>query len=139
MRKLLFQAMKNSTDLQEIVKGRIFQASRLGIHGPDGAIITDGVPERPFMTYRMHTDFPVGGGMGRREYSQVWANDDPGDYETIDEMLRLARLAVEAIPPQADFLEARWVETGVDLKDDAMGTINRYIRFQMTGSLRERN
>lgn len=139
MRKLLFQAMRNSTDLMQIVDGRVFQASRLGILGPDGSIFTGGVPERPFITYRMHTDFPVGGGLGRREYSQVWANDDPGDYETIDEMLRLVRRAVEAIPSQADFLEARWVETGVDLKDDAMGTINRYIRFQMTGSLRERN
>lgn len=138
MRKLLFQAMRNSADLQTIVHGRIFQASRLGILGPDGQPITEGVPDKPFITYRMHTDFPVMGGVGRREYSQVWANDDPGDYETIDSILRLVQLAVEAIPPQEDFLEARWVETGVDLKDDAMGTINRYIRFQMTGTHRER-
>jgi hypothetical protein len=130
-RTLLYQAMKGSQPLENIVHGRIFQASRLGIHDQDGVLITDGVPEKPFITYRMHTDFPVGGGMGRREYSQVWANDDPGSYVQID--------AVEAIPPQDGFLEARWVETGVDLKDDAMGTINRYIRFQMTGSLRERN
>jgi hypothetical protein len=133
MRKLLYKALKNSTDLGQIVNGRILEASAIG------SKLWPGVPERPFMTYRMHTDFPVIGGAGRREYAQVWANDDPGDYETIDEMLRLARLAVEAIPSQADFLEARWVETGVDLKDDAMGTINRYIRFQLTGTLRERN
>ena len=86
----------------------------------------------------MHTDFPVKGGMGRREYSQWWANDDPGDYLRIDRMLELVRLAIESIPSQGLFLEARWVETGVDLKDDIMGTINRYIRFQTTGTLRER-
>lgn len=140
MRAILYKAVSESADLAEIVEGRVFQASSLGIHLPDGQIITDGVPERPFITYRMHTDFPspMGGKIGRREYSQWWANDDPGDYLRIDEILRLIRLAVEAIPPHGSFLQAVWVETGVDLKDDAMGTINRYIRFQATGTLRER-
>jgi hypothetical protein len=133
MRKLLYKALRNSTDLGAIVDRRILEASAIGSE------LWPGVPERPFMTYRMHTHFPVIGGAGRREYAQVWANDDPGDYETIDDMLRLAQLAVEAIPSQGDFIEARWVETGVDLKDDAMGTINRYIRFQLTGTHRERN
>lgn len=134
MRQLLFQALNTYAPLKSIVGDRIIQASALGYELPG----YEGVPERPFVTYRMHTDFPIIGGLGRREYAQIWANDDPGDYLQIDEILRLCRLAVEAIPQQADFLEARWVETGVDLKDDVMKTINRYIRFQFTGTLRER-
>lgn len=133
MRQRLFKAMSESALVTHHVEDRIIQASAIGTE------LWPGTPKRPFITYRLHTDFPVGGGMGRREYSQIWANDDPGDYERIDEILHVVRLAVEAIPPNGDFLEARWVETGVDLKDDAMGTINRYIRFQMTGALRERN
>lgn len=133
MRTRLYKAMSESTDLAQIVGSRIIEASAIGSE------LWPGTPETPFITYRMHTDFPVLGGMGRREYCQIWANDTPGDYERVDEALRVVRLVVEAIPPDEDFLEARWVETGVDLKDDAMGTINRYIRFQLTGSLRERN
>lgn len=132
MRTRLYQALITSPGLLAMytsVDGaiRIVQASSL-----------TGVPQRPFMTYRMHTGFPLQGGLGQREYVQLWANDDPGDYTRIDESLRLARIAVEAIEPTEDFLEARWIETGVDLKDDVMGTINRYIRFQLTGTLRER-
>jgi hypothetical protein len=132
MRIRLYKALRASTDLAELVENRIIEASAVG------TTIWPGTPPRPFLTYRMHTDFPVMGGVGRREYCQLWANDDPGDYEKIDEILRLSRIAVEAIPHTDDFLEARWVETGVDLEDKAMGTINRYIRFQFTGTLRER-
>lgn len=134
MRKVLFKALSSSASLAEIVGPRIIQASALGSELPG----YEGVPERPFVTYRMHTDFPLQRGLGRREYAQVWANDEPGDYLRIDEILRLCRIAVEAAPSEDDFLEARWIETGVDLADQAMGTINRYIRFQFTGTLRER-
>jgi hypothetical protein len=132
-RTLLYQALRGSTDLAEIVDDRILQASSL----VEGAI-----PEKPFVTYRMHTDFPrpVGGKVGRREYCQVWANDVPGDYLQIDKILDICRQAVEAIPSSkanGAFLEARWIETGVDLRDQDMGTINRYIRFQFTSTLRE--
>lgn len=134
MRARLFQALWASGPLREILGERIIQASALGQQLPG----LEGIPARPFVTYRMHTNFPLAKGLGRREYAQVWANDDPGDYLRIDEILEYARLAIEAIPASDDFLEARWIETGVDLSDLAMGTINRYIRFQFTGTLRER-
>lgn len=99
----------------------------------------DAVPDRPFVTYRMHTGFPLEGGLGQREYCQIWANDDPGDYLRIDDILTECRIALEALAHTGAFLEARWIETGVDLKDSDMGTINRYIRLQFTGTLRERD
>lgn len=140
MRVKLYQALWGYAPLRAIVGERILEASAIGadIKFADEFPDLQGIPERPFVTYRMHTGFPLNRGLGQREYAQIWANDDPGDYMRIDEILRLCRLAVEAIPPADDFLEARWIETGVDLNDLAMGTINRYIRFQFTGTLRER-
>lgn len=133
MRKLLYQALASEPLLVPLVGNRIIQASALGNPELPGY---EGIPETPFLTYRMHTEFPFS--IGRREYAQVWANDAPGDYGQIDDILEIARKAVEAIPSQDNFIQAVWIETGVDLKDDAMSTINRYIRFQFTGSLRDR-
>lgn len=135
IRTTFFQALFASTDLRERLTGtdedpeefRIYQASSLSI-----------VPRRPFMTYRLNNDFPIAKSIGRRAYGQLWANDDPGDYETIDWLLERAREALAAIVPSGTFLEARWIETSPDLRDDVMGTINRYSRFHLTASLRER-
>ena len=135
MRYHLYQAMVSNPDLLAIFQGgdgvvRIYEASSV-----------NAVPPRPFCTYRMHTDFPLNRGLGRREYSQIWVHDNPGDYLRIDDALNKIRRAVEAWPSSkanADFLEARWIETGVDLKDDVMGTITRYIRFLHTATRRER-
>ena len=135
MRDVLAQSMVASAELQQLLTGddgefRVYEASSISVEAP---------PARPFVTYRMHTDFPLNRGLGRREYSQVWAHDEPGDYLVIDEILNAVRRAVEAAPSNGDFLEARWIETGVDLRDDVMGTITRYIRFQHTATLRERD
>lgn len=130
-RTRLFKALGDSAEVTALVGDRIFAASSL-----DESTST---PGRPFVTYRMHTDFPLNRGLGAREYVQIWANDDPGDYMRIDRILKACRRAIEAIPSDQDFLEARWIETGVDLADAAMGTINRYIRFQFTNTLRERS
>lgn len=127
-RTRLFKALTESSAVMDIVEGRILAASSIDQN-------TD--IERPYMTYRMHTAFPVGRRIGGREYGQVWANDDPGDYMRIDRVLRAAKLAIEALPSETDFLEATWIETSIDLADSAMGVINRYSRFQFTNTLRE--
>jgi hypothetical protein len=134
VREILYQGLIASTDLAaeleltegETIEDRIHQASSLTTR-----------PRTPFVTFRMHTHFPRQG-VGQREYCQIWANDDPGDYLRIDRILKQCRIALESLQPNGEFLEARWIETGVDLKDDDMGTINRYIRLQFTGTLRER-
>lgn len=127
-RTRVYKALTESSAVMDIVQGRIYPAS---------AIDENTDIARPYMTYRMHTVFPVGSRVGGREYVQLWANDDPGDYMRIDRMLKAARLAIEALPSEADFLEAVWIETGIDLADNAMGVINRYSRFQFTNTLRE--
>lgn len=137
IRTLIHTALTGREPLLTLINNeprRIIQASAVG-HGFPG---WEGTPPRPFLTYRFHTGFPAPrtARTGRREYLQIWANDDPGDYSVIDEILEECRLALESIPHQGDFLEAVWIETGVELQDIVMGTINRYIRFQITRSLR---
>lgn len=131
-RVIAFQAFRNTPDLVELVEDRIKAASSV-----------DKQMKRPLIAIRAHTDFPPAGSshggrsFGRREYMQVWAHDDPGDYQRIDQILRLCRDALETVDPFDDFLEAKWIETGVDLRDDRMESIMRYSRFQFTYARRE--
>jgi hypothetical protein len=128
VRQRVVQCLIDWAPLQPIVEDRVFEAS---------AVVTQ--VKRPFIVVRMHTGFPVERGIGGRHYAQVWAHDAPGSYLRIDQILIEARKAIESLPHTgADgFLEARWIETGVDLKDDTLGTITRYSRYQLTQALRE--
>lgn len=130
MRVIAYDAFRTTPAIVAIVGDRIKAASSV-----------DKQMKRPLIALRAHTDFPVGGhsgrSFGRREYLQVWVHDNPGDYLRIDEVLRLCRNALEAVPHSDDFLEAKWIETGVDLRDDRMESITRYSRFQFTFARRE--
>lgn len=128
-RIIVAQALLASTDLRAKVDNRIGAASSFNQQS-----------KKPLVAIRAHTGFPGAKRIGLREYVQVWAHDDPGNYETIDEILTICRTTLEALQPSValgEFLEARWVETGVDLRDDLMDTIARYSRFQLTFSRRE--
>lgn len=129
MRTLVYNALKNSSGIQSLV------GTHNGFPNIHQASSLDFVPPRPFLTYRMHTGFNYQR-LSDREYCQVWAHDNPGDYLVIDQLLKYARVAIESIASQGNFIQADWIETGVDLRDDAMNTITRYARFQLTNSLR---
>jgi hypothetical protein len=124
MRTQIYQALKNSTGLTDLVGDRIFQASTL-----------ENVPDRPFITYRIHGEYRVQI-LGQRAFVQVWCQDDPGDYLRIDQMIDFVKEALESIPHQDRLLQVRWAETSVDLKDDDMHTICRNTRFQVTQAIR---
>lgn len=129
-RVIAFDAFKGSAAIRALVDDRIGAASSFNKQS-----------KRPLIAIRAHTDFPVVGeqerSLGRREYIQVWVHDDPGDYLQIDQILRLCRDALEAVPHFDDFMSAKWIETGVDLRDDRMESIMRYSRFQFTFARRE--
>lgn len=126
-RALAMQALKNYSPLHEDVAPENMRSA---------SAINKQLP-RPCIGVRLHTTFPVGRRVGERCYVQVWVYDDPGDYMRIDRILYNVRAALEAMVPIGSFLEARWIETGVDLRDDPMEAITRYSRFQMTGTYRE--
>lgn len=126
MRRIVYEALTGWAPLDPLVGQRIYEASSVDVHTP-----------KPFVVVRMHTGFPIRPVIGGRHYAQVWAHDNPGSYLRIDEILVECRRAIEAHPPDGDFLEARWIETGVDLRDDGFETVTRYCRFQLTHTLRE--
>lgn len=125
-RILAFQALRADGPLAELVNNRIHSASSINKQ-----------KTRPLVGLRSHTRFPVAKRIGAREYLQVWAYDEPGDYLRIDQILERCQAVIEAIQPQDNFLEAKWIETGVDLRDDVMEAITRYCRFQFTYARRE--
>ena len=128
MRKLIYEALMGWDPLHALVGERIYEASAVDAH-----------TRKPFVTVRMHTGFPVERSIGGRHYAQVWAHDEPGSYLRIDAILIECRKAIESMPNDLEqgFLEARWIETGVDLRDDRLETITRYSRYQLTQALRE--
>lgn len=128
MRERVYNALSAWAPLDPLVGQRIFEASAVTVS-----------TKKPFIVIRMHTGFPVERSIGGRHYVQVWAHDIPGSYLKIDSILTECRKAIEASPNTgADgFLEARWIENGVDLKDDVLETITRYSRYQLTQALRE--
>jgi hypothetical protein len=130
MRQLVYEALMASDELRDEVDNRIFAASNVDYQG-----------KKPLIVLRSHTSFPIaraeGRGLGSRTYLQLWVHDKPGSYVRIDKVLSICRKVLEAMPPQDNFLEATWIESGVDLRDDQMETITRYSRFQITETIRE--
>jgi len=67
-----------------------------------------------------------------RQFFSVYLHDVPADYSRIDEMemalihaLNLSRSAEQGI------ITTQYLETSRDLDDQALGTIYRYVRFQL--------
>lgn len=130
MREIIFEALKGDAAVYAEVQDRIFAASNVDYQG-----------KKPLVVLRSHTSFPVaraeGKALGGRTYLQLWVHDKPGSYVRIDRTLVACRRVIEAIAPVGNFLEATWIESGVDLRDDQMNTVCRYSRFQITETLRE--
>lgn len=63
----------------------------------------------------------------------VWAYDDPGTYETIDNILGLARDALigPVVKPGAHFCS--WQGDSVELANDVYKAITRNATFRLTG------
>ena len=71
----------------------------------------------------------------RKMYFQVYVHDIPGDYIRIDSLVELVKAAFRsqtiASAAVAGVHHIRYLETSRDLSDPELGTIFRYIRFQM--------
>lgn len=77
--------------------------------------------------------------MGARSL-QVWAHDEPGDYERIDQILRRVRTLLTTVSaenagsPDEWVSEIRWERFSDDLSDEDAVTIARNSDFTITGS-----
>lgn len=66
----------------------------------------------------------------------IWVHNEPGDYETIDNVLALlkTRMLSAGPDPGNNILEARFVQESDDLPDQGLGTITRFSRWQIVTS-----
>jgi hypothetical protein len=103
-----------------------------------GGMLTAEV-ERPFLVYifgnRTNEDISEELPTVSRQFLSIYLHDVPADYDRIDKMelavihgLNLANSLPEHI------LTTRYLETSRDLDDQALGTIYRYLRFQLITS-----
>lgn len=109
---------------------RFFQAESL-----------DGAPKiKPVLIYRMGNSSPDNLVRdARRQYFTVYVHDDasPGAYDVhIDPAVSEVIDCFAAAPPAPAYhiLEARYLEHSSDQDDREMGTILRYVRFQLIKS-----
>lgn len=123
--------MSNRVLVMDALKASSGLVALIGVEGFFVASDVKVVPPRPFIIVRMHNAYRYQTD-GKRDMLQIWFHDEPGDYTQIDQMMELARTAIETIPQVGNFLEGTWFEDSVDLKDDDMHTICRNARYQLT-------
>lgn len=106
-----------------------------------GGSLTERPDVTPFLVYRIGIQSPVrlGGGTPaelledpKRQFAQVWAHDEGGDYDRIDAGLEAVKAALVGSEPDSTVMECRWIETSRDLRDIDFGTITRYHRYLLT-------
>lgn len=102
-------------------------------------------PARPFAIVTLSTSQPYAGVRDRQpasirqpetQYVQVWAHNEPGDLELVDDILAQAKLALGlANPVPAErFLEALFLNDSEDTQDPELGTVTRFTRWQLVFS-----
>jgi hypothetical protein len=66
-----------------------------------------------------------------RQFSQVWAHDESGDYGLVDDMVAEIKRALSgASSPEHGVLTTRYLETSQEFGSEQYKTIFRYVRFQ---------
>jgi hypothetical protein len=101
------------------------------------SLLTGKIPP-PFAIYRMGNDtnealwddYPDNPNAGR-QFFQVYIHDKPADYARIDDLKDAVIEAFKAAVLPAGVVAVRYLETSRDLDDGTLGTIYRYLRFQL--------
>jgi hypothetical protein len=71
---------------------------------------------------------------------QVWAHDEPGDYERVESILRRVRTLLTSVSAENAgandewVSEIKWERFSEDLSDEDAGTVTRNGDFTITGS-----
>lgn len=102
-------------------------------------------PRRPFVVVTLSTDQPYAGVAERMapnysephtQYVQVWAHNEPGDMELVDDVIAQVKNAFGNALPQAaeNFLQALFLNDSEDQTDPELGTVMRFTRWQFAFS-----
>ena len=115
-------------------------AARFGERIKQGESFSKPLPIKPFLIYRMGNSSPDNRlHIARRQYFTIYIHDEamPGAYDVnIDPAVSEVIDAFDSAPPAPEYhiLEARYLEHSSDQDDREMGTILRYVRFQLIKS-----
>jgi len=126
MRRFLYETLNEYPPLRDVHEGRVFQGESM-LKAPQAW---------PFLVYRMgnETDEQFSESrMPKRHFFQVYIHDQPADYQQIDSVMALVRDAFKAAgsSPEDNIMQIVYLETSRDLDDPTLGTIMRYMRFQL--------
>lgn len=135
LRSHVFAALSNDSVLTGL---QITSASLFTTHDVD-------TPQaRPFVVLRWQNTVPGLGDDDTRWVNtrrlQVWAHDDPGDYDRIDQILQRVRVVLKQLvgvntgESGSWIAETNWEGDSDDLSDEAVGTITRNSSYSFTGS-----
>lgn len=127
MRVKVHQLITAESSVMDLLPGGVHQGSSL-----------ENVPTlKPFLVHRFANEVPeikdAGQTLAMRQQCTLWVHDDPGNYENIDEVLAALTTLLEAASSDlSGFMQAEWLFTSDDLRDEEMGTIQRFIQWQIT-------
>ena len=126
-REWFYNTVKNDTEIAARIGNRFYQGESL-----------DGAPRvKPFGVYRFGNTSPDNRYRGaERQYATIYWHDlaNPGAYEiNIDPLVERSRVLLDNIQgsPVDNVLTCRYLEASSDQDDREMGTILRYVRFQL--------
>lgn len=126
-RTWFYQTMASDSALMAALPGGIHQSTKL-MRQPE---------EKPFALYRstaMVSDLRGDDqAVSLQEGYMVFVHDVEGDYLRIDSVIDMIfnRLRTVNLARHTEVISVTWLETSEDFRDEDMGTIFRYSRFQV--------
>lgn len=125
LRSWLVGLLEGDPSITDLVGDRIYQASAL----------RTAQMVKPYIVYHLGNDTSEGLSelhLAHRQFLQIWVHDEPGDYDLIDEVGdELKELFTGAGSKVDHVITTRFLERSADFNDQVLGTIFRYLRFQI--------
>lgn len=137
IRTWLYSQLTNDYDLSQLIgesNPRVFAKKSM----------TSSKEDCPFLVYKLgyQTRIDLAEEMPENldpgtQYIQVWIHDytdtETASYVRIDEVQRLVKKVLHNKSSKDDgVILCKYLETSQDLNDETLGTVNRYMRFQIT-------
>ncbi len=122
--------------MRSVIRMAVIQATGLD----ESAVVSgdaDSIRARPFVNLQWAESTPGVGPVDRRALV-VWFHDLPGDYTTIDRMVKQVRAALDVLAPERTetgwLTGVTWVTDSGDLTNDDRGTIVRTSTYTIVGT-----
>lgn len=101
-----------------------------------GAGSVDMIPDtKPFAVIKMDVRIPaIKEGVAHKQTLRLWLHDEPGSYVVLDQAVQAARAALSGYVAQSGAVRCEHRDVSPDLADDVLGTIVKYVTFDLVGT-----